>query len=100
MTAGPENLEEAIEAARNIAASVLASDAVAVDREARWPERGIRALQEAGLAHPHQVARPALGQRRHRRLQRRQHRLRPLPHRQAADGISSGVRTRDFANFG
>ena len=49
MTAGPENLEEAIEAARNIAASVLASDAVAVDREARWPERGIRALQEAGL---------------------------------------------------
>ena len=49
MTAGPQNLEEATQAASDVAASVLASDATEVDRAGQWPERGIRALQEAGL---------------------------------------------------
>ncbi len=35
--------------AREIATSVLAANADSVDREARWPEEGIRALGEAGL---------------------------------------------------
>lgn len=49
MMAGPQNLEEALEAARKVADSILTRDAVEVDRDAQWPERGIRALQEAGL---------------------------------------------------
>jgi len=49
MTAGLQNLEAALGAARRVADSVLARDAAEVDREAQWPERGIRALQEAGL---------------------------------------------------
>jgi alkylation response protein AidB-like acyl-CoA dehydrogenase len=49
MMSGPKNLEAALAAAREIANSVLAKDAAEVDREARWPERGMRTLQEAGL---------------------------------------------------
>jgi alkylation response protein AidB-like acyl-CoA dehydrogenase len=49
VVAVPKNLEEAMGAAHDVASSILASDAASVDREARWPERGVRALQEAGL---------------------------------------------------
>jgi alkylation response protein AidB-like acyl-CoA dehydrogenase len=45
----PKNLEEALGAARDVADSVVAMNAAEVDREAQWPERGIRALQEVGL---------------------------------------------------
>jgi alkylation response protein AidB-like acyl-CoA dehydrogenase len=49
MMAVPENLEEALGTAHEVADSILATDAAEVDREAQWPERGMRALQEAGL---------------------------------------------------
>jgi alkylation response protein AidB-like acyl-CoA dehydrogenase len=49
MMTSPVSLDEAVEVARKIANSVLMQDAVDVDREGRWPERGVRALQEAGL---------------------------------------------------
>jgi alkylation response protein AidB-like acyl-CoA dehydrogenase len=45
----PQNLNEVTEIARDIAVTVLAEDAVQVDREAMWPERGIRTLQASGL---------------------------------------------------
>jgi alkylation response protein AidB-like acyl-CoA dehydrogenase len=43
------DLETIVEKVRQITQEVVAHDAVTVDREARWPERGLRALQEAGL---------------------------------------------------
>jgi len=43
------DLETALTRAREVAEDVLAPDAQGVDREARWPEEGIRALQAAGL---------------------------------------------------
>ena len=45
----PKNINEVTEMARSIATTVLAEDAAQVDREAMWPERGIRALQASGL---------------------------------------------------
>lgn len=43
-------VHELVERAREIAHDILAADCDVVDREAKWPERGIRALQSAGLA--------------------------------------------------
>lgn len=43
------SLAEILGRSREVAQDVLAPQKVAVDREARWPEAGIRALQEAGL---------------------------------------------------
>lgn len=46
---GRATLDEILGRARQIAGEILAVDAEKVDMEARWPERGIRALQQAGL---------------------------------------------------
>jgi alkylation response protein AidB-like acyl-CoA dehydrogenase len=43
------DLTAILEKSREIALNVLAADAEEVDRQARWPERGLRALQGAGL---------------------------------------------------
>lgn len=43
------SLDEIVERTGEIAESVVAEDAERIDREFEWPERGIRALQEAGL---------------------------------------------------
>jgi alkylation response protein AidB-like acyl-CoA dehydrogenase len=42
-------IDEAVSRAREVARTVIARDAAQTDREARWPENGIRALQRAGL---------------------------------------------------
>ncbi len=42
-------LDEILNSARQIAKDILTVDAEQVDTDARWPERGIRALQQAGL---------------------------------------------------
>lgn len=42
-------IDEALDVAREVAREVLVADAAAVDREARWPEAGIRALLRRGL---------------------------------------------------
>lgn len=42
-------LVDAVERARGIAKQVLAPQAPLIDKEARWPEEGLRALQAAGL---------------------------------------------------
>jgi alkylation response protein AidB-like acyl-CoA dehydrogenase len=44
------DLDSILEKARQISEEVLKKDAPTIDKEARWPERGIRALQTAGLA--------------------------------------------------
>lgn len=44
------DLETIIEQTREIVADVVAADAEEIDREARWPERALRAFQNAGLA--------------------------------------------------
>lgn len=41
--------DDAVERATDLARTVLTDEADAVDRDARWPERGLRALQDAGL---------------------------------------------------
>ncbi|HVM17285.1 MAG TPA: acyl-CoA dehydrogenase family protein [Gaiellaceae bacterium] len=43
------DLGDLVAAADDVATSVLRVEAEAVDREARWPERGISAVREAGL---------------------------------------------------
>ncbi len=43
------DLQSIIEATSRIGKTVVAEDAVAVDRDACWPERGLRALQSEGL---------------------------------------------------
>jgi len=43
------NLETALERVASLAAGVVAEQAPIVDRDGVWPERGIRALQAAGL---------------------------------------------------
>lgn len=43
------NIEKILKCTRQIAMEVVAPDAESVDKEARWPERGLRALQKAGL---------------------------------------------------
>ncbi|MEX2670522.1 MAG: acyl-CoA dehydrogenase family protein [Phycisphaeraceae bacterium] len=43
------DLKHLIERAESISAEVIDAEATAVDREGRWPERGLRALQEARL---------------------------------------------------
>lgn len=43
-------LNEAVERAREVTRSVVASESDSVDREGRWPETALRALQKAGLA--------------------------------------------------
>ena len=45
----PRDLEFLLERAQEIAKDVLAPNAATVDRDACWPEEGIRALQQAGL---------------------------------------------------
>lgn len=45
----PLDLESILRRAREIAAEVVAPNAERVDREARWPEEGLRALQAADL---------------------------------------------------
>lgn len=45
----PPDLESILERVQEIAKGVVASNAEAVDRDASWPEQGIRALQQAGL---------------------------------------------------
>lgn len=44
------DLESILEKTQEIATEVIAPRAEAVDREAQWPEEGIRALQKGGLA--------------------------------------------------
>lgn len=44
-----DRIAEPVAKAREIAATVAAAHAESVDREARWPEEGLRALQRAGL---------------------------------------------------
>jgi alkylation response protein AidB-like acyl-CoA dehydrogenase len=43
------NLPQVLSQVDHIASSIVASDADRVDREAAWPEAGLRALQQAGL---------------------------------------------------
>jgi alkylation response protein AidB-like acyl-CoA dehydrogenase len=43
------DLDQILSRTRQVVRDVIAPDAAAVDREARWPERGLRALQAAGL---------------------------------------------------
>ena len=43
------DLTSVLDRTRQVARDVLAADAREVDAECRWPERGLRALQEAGL---------------------------------------------------
>ncbi|MDD5329752.1 MAG: acyl-CoA/acyl-ACP dehydrogenase [Sulfuricella sp.] len=45
----PETIEKIVGQAREIAATVVAAEAEAVDREAHWPEKSIHALLAAGL---------------------------------------------------
>jgi len=45
----PQDLESILERVQEIAQDVVATNAEAVDRDAIWPEQGIRALQQAGL---------------------------------------------------
>jgi len=45
----PENLASILERVQEIATEVVAPDADSIDRNAIWPEKGIRALQHAGL---------------------------------------------------
>ena len=45
----PHDLESILERVQEIAKDVVAPNAEAVDRDAVWPEAGIRALQQAGL---------------------------------------------------
>lgn len=45
----PGSIEQLRETAREIGRSVIAADCDAVDTEGRWPERGLRALADAGL---------------------------------------------------
>lgn len=42
-------IDQVMERVREVVHDVIAPEAAAVDAEARWPEAGIRALQEAGL---------------------------------------------------
>ena len=49
LTTPPQDIGEILNRARDIAGAGLAADALAVDQEARWPARGLRALQQAGL---------------------------------------------------
>jgi alkylation response protein AidB-like acyl-CoA dehydrogenase len=44
------DLETIIEEVRQISQDVIAADSVTIDHEACWPERGLRTIQEAGLA--------------------------------------------------
>lgn len=46
---GPAHLEALQESAREVVTRVILPNAEAVDREARWPEEGMRALMEARL---------------------------------------------------
>jgi alkylation response protein AidB-like acyl-CoA dehydrogenase len=43
------DLETILERTQEITRDIIAADAPSVDQEARWPERGLRALQKAGL---------------------------------------------------
>lgn len=45
----PQDLESILERVQEIAKDLVAPNADVVDREGRWPESGIRALQRAGL---------------------------------------------------
>ena len=45
----PEHLESILERVQAIATEVVAPEAESIDRNATWPEKGIRALQAAGL---------------------------------------------------
>lgn len=45
----PHDIGEILNRTRDIARAVLAADAPVVDREARWPARGLRALQQSRL---------------------------------------------------
>lgn len=45
----PHDLESILERVQEIAINVAEPNAEAVDRDASWPEQGIRALQQAGL---------------------------------------------------
>ena len=45
----PQDSESILDRVQEIAEGVVAADAESVDRDARWPEAGIRALQQAGL---------------------------------------------------
>jgi alkylation response protein AidB-like acyl-CoA dehydrogenase len=45
----PQDSESILDRVQEIAEGVVAANAESVDRDARWPEAGIRALQQAGL---------------------------------------------------
>lgn len=44
-----QRLDEILIEARKISGEVMAQEVECVDRDAVWPERGLRALQHAGL---------------------------------------------------
>ncbi len=46
----PRDLESILEQVQHIAKGVVAKNAFDVDKQARWPEEGLRALQQAGIA--------------------------------------------------
>ncbi|MBW3545783.1 MAG: acyl-CoA/acyl-ACP dehydrogenase [Bacteroidetes bacterium] len=43
------HLDEILQTSRELATSVLAAETISVDKEAKWPEKSLRALQQAGL---------------------------------------------------
>lgn len=45
----PQDLESILERVQEIATDVVAPAADSIDRNATWPEAGIRALQKAGI---------------------------------------------------
>ncbi|MEW8640237.1 MAG: acyl-CoA dehydrogenase family protein [Candidatus Thiodiazotropha endolucinida] len=46
----PRDLESILEQVQHVAKGVVSENAVDVDQRARWPEEGLRALQQAGIA--------------------------------------------------
>ncbi|MES9834196.1 MAG: acyl-CoA dehydrogenase family protein [Candidatus Thiodiazotropha sp. DIVDIV] len=45
----PRDLESILEQVQQIAKGIVAQNALDVDKQARWPEEGLRALQQAGI---------------------------------------------------
>ncbi|MCU7856646.1 MAG: acyl-CoA dehydrogenase family protein, partial [Candidatus Thiodiazotropha sp. (ex Lucinoma borealis)] len=46
----PRDLESILEQVQHVAKDVVAKNAADVDRQGCWPEEGLRALQQAGVA--------------------------------------------------
>ncbi|MEW8000592.1 MAG: acyl-CoA dehydrogenase family protein [Candidatus Thiodiazotropha endolucinida] len=46
----PRDLESILEQVQRVAKGVVSENALDIDQQARWPEEGLRALQQAGIA--------------------------------------------------